>query len=414
MSSPAVAMLADPTVQIALACIVISLLVVLRSMQKSKDEQTVYPIIAGMAIGNPQYRCTQDQALVVASKCPGLESIKPVLERIYGNSRISSRYFAIPDFTPDQAAKGDPMFYPADGSYEVPVDVRLDKFKEKAVPLVSDVARRAIKEAGLNVSDISKLVVVSSTGFLGPGLDCELIKNLGLTRSVDRTLIGFMGCAAAMNGFRNANDYVTANPGKYALMICVELSSVHTTFDDNINDAILHAIFADGCAAAVLTGATKAECPKGTLAIVDNHAWLMEGTEDGITLAIKPNGITCTLSKFLPQYIAKNIAFFADGFLKKNGLTRDDVDFWSVHPGGRRIIEEAQNGLGLTEEQTSDSWAVLGEYGNMLSPSVMFVLSRVFKRHNAMLAEGKTGYKTGMAFSFSPGVGAEGILLRQI
>lgn len=91
------------------------------------------------------------------------------------------------------------------------MDVRLDKFKEKAVPLVSDVARRAIKEAGLNVSDISKLVVVSSTGFLGPGLDCELIKNLGLTRSVDRTLIGFMGCAAAMNGFRNANDYVTVS-----------------------------------------------------------------------------------------------------------------------------------------------------------------------------------------------------------
>lgn len=94
---------------------------------------------------------------------------------------------------------------------QVPVDVRLDKFKEKAVPLVSDVARRAIKEAGLDVSDISKLVVVSSTGFLGPGLDCELIKNLGLTRSVDRTLIGFMGCAAAMNGFRNANDYVSVS-----------------------------------------------------------------------------------------------------------------------------------------------------------------------------------------------------------
>eukprot|EP00752_Nemacystus_decipiens_P009252 g8265.t1 len=323
MSSAAVAMLADPTVQIAVACVILSLFVVLRSVQKAKDEQTVYPVIAGMAIGNPQYRCTQDQALVVASKCPGLASIKPVLERIYGNSRIGSRYFAVPDFTPAQAAKGDPMFFPADGSYE-------------------------------------------------------------------------------------------ANPGKYALMICVELSSVHTTFDDNINDAILHAIFADGCAAAVLKGARKSECPKGTLAIVDNHAWLMEGTEDGITLAIKPNGITCTLSKFLPQYIAKNIAFFADGFLKKNNLSRDDVDFWCVHPGGRRIIEEAQNGLGLTEEQTADSWAVLGEYGNMLSPSVMFVLSRVFKRHNAALAQGKPGYQTGMAFSFSPGVGAEGILLRQI
>lgn len=91
----------------------------LRSVQKSKDEQTVYPVIAGMAIGNPQYRCTQDQALAVASKCPGLESIKPVLERIYGNSRIGSRYFAVPDFTPEKAAKNDPIFFPADGSFEV-------------------------------------------------------------------------------------------------------------------------------------------------------------------------------------------------------------------------------------------------------------------------------------------------------
>ena len=95
------------------------LLTVLQSYRKAKDEQTVYPVIAGMAIGNPQYRCTQDQALAIAQKCPGVASVKPVLERIYGNSRIGSRYFAVPDFTPNQAAKGDEMFFPADGSYEV-------------------------------------------------------------------------------------------------------------------------------------------------------------------------------------------------------------------------------------------------------------------------------------------------------
>lgn len=88
-------------------------------MRRSKDDGRVYPVIAGMAIGNPQYRCTQDEALVVASKCPGVETVRPVLERIYGNSRIGSRYFCVPDFTPDRAAKGDPLFYPTDGSYQV-------------------------------------------------------------------------------------------------------------------------------------------------------------------------------------------------------------------------------------------------------------------------------------------------------
>ena len=104
---------------------------------------------------------------------------------------------------------------------------------------------------------------------------------------MDRSLIGFMGCAAAMNGFRICNDYVRAKPGKHALLCCVEISSVHTTFNDDANDAVLHAIFADGCAAAVIAGATPAQMPKGTLAIVDDYAWLMEETQQGIVLSVR-------------------------------------------------------------------------------------------------------------------------------
>jgi alpha-pyrone synthase len=406
------AMVVDP-ITLAVAVVVAAITFVLMK-SSSSGEKKRYPVIIGMATGNPPYKCTQQEALAVAQKVPGIEKVQAVLPRIYGNSRIGTRHFAVPDFTPDRALPGDEMFFPADHSFKVPVETRLAKFKEVAVPLVTRIAREAIENANVAISDIHKLVVVSSTGFLGPGLDCELINQLGLARSVDRSLIGFMGCAAAMNGFRIANDYCKANAGKYALLVCVEISSVHTTFDDDINDSILHAIFADGCAAAVLSGETKDSIPKGTLAIVDDHAWLMEGTEDGITLSINENGISCTLSKYLPQYIAKNMAGYVDGFLGKHGIKRSEIDFWSVHPGGRRIIEEAQNGLGLTEEQTSDSWAVLDQFGNMLSPSVMFVLERVFKRHNAALAQGKKGYRQGLAFSFSPGVGAEGILLKQL
>ncbi len=96
------------------------------------------------------------------------------------------------------------------------------------------------------------------------------------------------------------------------------------------------------------------------------------------------------------------------------GYNRFDVDFWAIHPGGRRIIESVADGLQLTEMQTADSWAVLHEYGNMLSPSVMYVLTRVLKRHQAARAEGRKGYNLGVAFSFSPGVGAEGIMLGQV
>lgn len=368
----------------------------------------------GIATGNPKFKVSQKEAVEVAKKAPGCEGITAVLERIYSNTRISSRYMAIPDFTPARNPDGDENFYPADGSYSVPVQNRLNKFKEVAVPLVTDVCKRAIANAGVDLKDIHKLVVVSSTGFLGPSLDCELIVNLGLPRSTDRSLIGFMGCAAAMNGFRIAMDFVKANPGKLALMVCVEISSVHSTFKDSVNDSVIHAIFGDGCAATVITANPIEKIPKGTLAIVEDHGWLMEGTEDGIVLAINDDGISCTLSKFLPQYIAKNMGGFVDTLLKKQGHNRSEVDFWAIHPGGRRIIEEAQNGLGVTEAQAADSWYVLDNYGNMLSPSVMFVMERIFKKHKAAREKGEDGFKLGLAFSFSPGVGAEGIMLKQV
>ena len=166
-----------------------------------------------------------------------------------------------------------------------------------------------------------------------------------------------------------------------------------TTFKDSINDAILHAIFADGAAACVLAAKKPSEVPVGTLAIVDEHGHLMDGTKDGITLAINDDGISCTLSKYLPQYIAKNMGGFVDAFLGKHGIKRADClgpdFFWAIHPGGRRIIEEAQNGLGLKEAHAADSWAVLDTYGNMLSPSVMFVLDRVFQRQNNWIKNGE-------------------------
>jgi alpha-pyrone synthase len=384
--------------------------------QLAKDQDIRYPVILGIAHGNPPYKVPQTEALKLALGAKNIDSVKPLLERMYRNTKINSRYLSVPDFFPETIKEGDSLLFNQDGLFQLPVEKRLDRFRKVAVPLVTNVAKQAIQQAGVSVQDIQKLVVVSSTGFLGPGLDCALIDQLGLKRSVDRTLIGFMGCAAAMNGFRVANDFVRAerNSGKYALLVCVEISSVHTTFEDNMNDAILHAIFADGCAAAVLGGISKSEASPGTLAIVDEYSWLCENAEDGITLSINANGISCTLSKDLSKYIAANMPHYIDTFLSRHKLSKQEVDFWGVHPGGTRIIEAVEKSVHLTRDQTADSWAVLGEYGNMLSPSIMYVLARVFKRHREMRLRGEQGHKLGLAFSFSPGVGVEGIMLRQI
>jgi len=388
------------------ACVVLATAVAVWALTRTTKKKKKHPVILGMATGNPPYKVSQLEALAIAESCPECRGIKPVLARIYGNSRIDYRYMAVPDFSAAEKRNDerDPLFFPEDKSFRVPIETRLEKFREKALPLVTRICGEALKNADVEASEVGKVVVVSSTGFLGPGLDCELIKSLGLDRSVDRSLIGFMGCAAAINGFRVANDYAVLNDHKVSLLCCVELSSVHTTFDDNVNDAILHAIFADGCAAAVIGNTASRENLSGKMAITDTYGSLMQGTEDGITLSINENGISCVLSKYLPQYIAKNMGAYVDAFLAKNSLRRADLDFWAIHPGGRRIIEEAQNGLGLTADQAKYSWTVLKNYGNMLSPSVMFVLQLI-------LNDKSMNHKRGIAFSFSPGVGAEGILI---
>lgn len=408
------------------------------------------PTILGMATGNPSYACSQENALAMASGVPNTDSVQPMLPAVYGNTKIENRFMCVPDYSPKS---GKEPFFDMDLTFQMPIEKRLAKFWEEAVPLCIKVCQEAIAASKLsNIGEIGKIVVVSSTGFHGPGLDCALIKALGLSRHTDRTLVSFMGCAAAMNGFRVCNDYVVAQEGqKAALLCCIELSSPHMTYADSVNDAILHAIFADGCAAAVVGGRRQqgvqkkalgeglskdaeyhrtsaptilhpqgivdavhrgvSSAPSGTFSIFDTSSMLFPDTEEGIVLSVNEEGISCTLSKHLPSYIAKGLATFVDEFLEKNGLVRGDMDFWAVHPGGRRIIEACEKSLDLTLEETKYSWAVLREYGNMLSPSVMFVMEKIMEDHRKAVEDGKKGFKTGIAFSFSPGIGVEGILI---
>lgn len=413
---------------------------------KNKKNQ---PIILSLETGVPKYKTLQSDALYyLLSTCKNKNNItyQTIVKNIYKNSGIETRYLGIPDFRGCDGVEyentGDDPRRSSEFSMEnestiffkniepIPIQNRLNKCKEIATPLVIDVCSRAINSAinSANIckKDICKLIVVSSTGFFGPSLDCDIIKALDLPRTIDRTLIGFMGCAAAINGFRIATDFVNNNPGKCALMVCVEISSVHANFNDSINDTVTHSIFSDGVSACILratlsTVVSRVKSLKNkisrhffntdkitpSLAIIDSFSCLMDDTEDGIKLEITDNGITCKLSKKLPKYINNGICYIVDTFLEKHNLIRSNISFWVIHPGGRRIIEEIQKALDISEEDTKDSWDILKNYGNMLSPSIMFVLEK------AMMREKIPG-KYGLAISFSPGVGTECLLLQYL
>ena len=394
---------------------------------KNKKNQ---PIILSLETGVPKYKTLQSDALqYLLSNYKNNNNItyQTIVKNIYKNSRIETRYLGIPDFMENMENTETNFFKNIE---PIPIQIRLNKFKEIAIPLVIDICSRAINSAinSANIckKDIQKIIIVSSTGFFGPSLDCNIIKALDLPRTIDRTLIGFMGCAAAINGFRIATDFVNNNPGKCALMVCVEISSVHANFNDSINDTITHSIFSDGASACILratpstvvSGVKSLQKKKSqhlfytnqikpSLAIIDSFSCLMNDTEDGIKLELTDNGITCKLSKNLPKYINKGICYIVDTFLEKHKLIRADISFWVIHPGGRRIIEEIQKALGISEEDTKDSWDILKNYGNMLSPSIMFVLEKTMMRENPL-------GKYGLVISFSPGVGTECLLLQYV
>jgi alpha-pyrone synthase len=385
----------------------------------TESNTQLVPVIEGIATGTPEHATPQKDAAEFVANLVGMNRNRDRIAKIYENTRIEQRHLAINLLTEETYE-----FSQKPGT----IKARMELFSKYAFPLAEEVAKKALKSAEANMTTedynnsakiedaIGLIAFVSSTGFIAPGIDTQLIKSLGLKRDIARIPIHFMGCAAAMNGLRVACDFVKANPSQKALVICLELSSVNAAFEDNINDVIIHSIFGDGCAAVVISAREENSLfGQGKIAIKDNFSYLVEDTEDGILLGITDRGITCKLSRDLPNYIQTSVNPIISKFLASHELTKENIDLWAVHPGGTKIIENVQSSLGLSDEQVSDSWEVLRQYGNILSCAILFVLNRMILRLETQEPDRDLQPEklTGMSFSFAPGVGIEGILFEK-
>nr|WP_245549886.1 3-oxoacyl-[acyl-carrier-protein] synthase III C-terminal domain-containing protein [Gordonia effusa] len=359
---------------------------------------TTVAVIESIATGAPENIYSQADAADRVAALFDDPAQQARIPRVYAKTRINTRHLALDPL--------DPEFL----SYSrrpATIRERMNHFFELAVPLALDVARRAISGVAEPATDIGLVVFVTSTGFIAPGVDVAVIKQLGLAPTVNRVVVNFMGCAAGINGIRTATDYVRANPDRKALVICLELSSVNAAFGDNVVDVITHSLFGDGCG-AVVVGASEVghPLPAGRVVIRSTFSHLLDDAEDGIVLGVNDNGITCELAEALPQYIVDGVAPAIDAELGAQGMTRDDVELWAIHPGGPAIIESSARSLGISAERAAPSWDVLAEYGNMLSVSLIFVLEQMAAQRDS----GTGPVSTGVAFSFAPGVTLEGML----
>ncbi|MDA1052625.1 MAG: type III polyketide synthase [Planctomycetota bacterium] len=277
---------------------------------------------------------------------------------------------------------------------------RMALYAEQARPLATAASARAMDAAGIAADEITHLVTVSCTGFDAPGVDIHLFDELGLRNTTERLHIGFMGCHGAINGLRAARGLAAADPKARVLLCVVELCSLHFKFQWDPELMLGNALFADG-AAAVIVGQTQAD-DEPIYELRDTGSCLMDDSRETITWNIGDSGFDMSLSNRVPGLIIEHLKPWMSAWLDSNGHSIETIKSWAVHPGGPKILDAVEESLGLGPEALTNSRAILSEYGNMSSPTVLFVLERFLRQDAAGPC---------VLLGFGPGLIAEAALL---
>ena len=311
---------------------------------------------------------------------------RAIFERLAAKSDIHHRYSCLHVNRSSGGESTDAwQFY---GSGRFPTTAERMKLFEQCAPVL---ARRALDRLAVSDDERSRIrhvLVTCCTGFYAPGLDFDIIDYLGLPGSTERTFVGFMGCYAAINALKLARHIVRSDPEAMALVVNLELCSLHFHETQDLNEVISFLLFSDGCSAALVGSEARG------LELESFAATRIEKTSDLITWRVGDFGFDMFLSGQVPGQIAKAMRE------KKAAIAGDGpVDLWAIHPGGRAILDAVETGMELAPEELLVSRRVLSCFGNMSSATVMFVIEK-------LLGEAKSGQR-GCAISFGPGMTAE-------
>jgi alkylresorcinol/alkylpyrone synthase len=336
------------------------------------------PQLLSIAHALPPHTITQEQVLSVLAQSKG-KALPPRMAEILGNTGIKQRHIAMP-----------PEYYFGKRSW--PDRARV--YELAAKDLFAEAASKAITAAGLLVADIGQIVFVSTTGNMTPSLPSRMISEMGFAPQARAVPLFGYGCAGGVIGLGVAADLFRAAPEKPVLLVSLELCSIaydHARMDKK--DMVALALFADGCAAAVIGNGTGPQ-----LSAFGSHIW--PDTLDMMGWGIGDTGYDLVLARDIPVFVNSHFAPACDTFLAGQGLAKSDMAQPACHPGGGRVVDALAEYFG---EDLAATRSILRDHGNMSSPTVLFVLE-------ALLAEGAITKPT-LLTALGPGfVGAMGIL----
>lgn len=319
------------------------------------------PQLKSIATAVPRHRISQSDVLAVLAKARGA-ALPRRLKQVLGNSGINQRYLAC-----------DPEFYLQPRSWQE----RSAIYEKTGFALAERVSANALKTANMKPSEIDAIVFISTTGTMTPSIPSQMLASMGFDSSTQTIPVFGYGCAGGVLGMRLANDLAAANGGQNVLLISLELCSLaydYSQFDKK--NMIATALFADGCAAAVISGKSETESGPRFRAF-DQKTW--PKTRDMMGWEIGQTGFDLVLARDIPTFVAKDFTPFCDKFLEVQGLSKPELGEPACHPGGGRVVDALESYLQPSGPSIPTTREVLSEFGNMSSPTVLFVLERLLK-----------------------------------
>jgi polyketide synthase Type III len=340
------------------------------------------PRILGIGTANPPVRLTQEQSFHAA----GYQGER--IRKIFLNSDIDHRHFYL-EGALNRAETSDQLN---------------QRYLRGAIKTGCRAILDCMKAAGTIVQDVDFLAVCTCTGYVCPDVGSRLIAHMGFCNNLQRASIVGLGCAGALPTLQRAVDFVRANPGRQALMLAVEICSACYYADNTLETVVGNAICADGAAAFLLAAGQQAN--RSYPQIIDFETFIDTEQIEEVGLQHRDGKLRIVLGASIQHLAGPMIETALQQLLQRHGLSRSRIGFWVVHPGGRKVIDNVQKHFGMTDTQLRFSRTVLRNYGNMSSPTVMFVLEEVVRSGNPRPGD------WGVMIALGPGMAAEVALLR--
>ncbi|MCW3109699.1 MAG: type polyketide synthase, partial [Segetibacter sp.] len=320
----------------------------------------------------PQYCHPQKEILQFMQKAYRLDDNDArKLAFLYKHSEIQNRYSVLPDFVkPETEWK-----FVEPGSAERCLDSRMNIFQANALAL----SVAAIKDCTKNCiepKEITHLITVSCTGMSAPGLDLQIAEELQLSNKVFRTSVNFMGCYAAIHAMKIGKMICDTTKNANVIIVCTEICTIHFQKHFTLDNAASSLLFGDGSAALLLSNSISSS---NSLKLKSFYSEICYKGKDDMSWQISNTGFLMKLSAYIPQLIQEDIATFVQNALEEGELKQSEISHWCIHPGGKKILEVIQSKLSLSAEDLSCSTSVLSKYGNMSSPTILFVLKEIME-----------------------------------